>query len=69
MRAALCRRTGPAADVLKIADLPDPVPGSGEVLVRTRASGINPADVKRRAGWGGMAMGIPSSCRIAAGPA
>jgi NADPH:quinone reductase-like Zn-dependent oxidoreductase len=59
MRAALCRRTGPAADVLEIADLPDPVPGSGEVLVRIRASGVNPADVKRRAGWGGMAMGHP----------
>jgi NADPH2:quinone reductase len=59
MRAALYRRTGPAADVLEIADLPDPVPGSGEVLVRIRASGVNPADVKRRAGWGGMAMGHP----------
>ncbi|MFN6978630.1 MAG: NADPH:quinone reductase [Gemmobacter sp.] len=57
MRAALYRRTGPAGAVLAVTDLPDPEPGPGEVLVRVRASGINPADVKRRAGWGGMAMG------------
>lgn len=60
MRAALYRRTGPAAEVLEIVELPDPAPGPGEVLVRIMASGINPADVKRRAGWGGMAMGHPA---------
>ena len=59
MRAAVYRRTGPAAEVLELAELPDPVPGPGEVLVRLRASGINPADVKRRACWGGMAMAHP----------
>lgn len=57
MRAAAYRRTGPAADVLELTTLPDPTPGPGEVLVAVQASGINPADVKRRAGWGGMAMG------------
>jgi len=57
MRAAVYRRTGPAADVLDVTTLPDPTPGPGEVLVAVQASGINPADVKRRAGWGGMAMG------------
>ncbi|MDP2087407.1 MAG: NADPH:quinone reductase [Gemmobacter sp.] len=57
MRAAVYRRTGPAAEVLALETLPDPVPGPGEVLVGVQASGINPADVKRRAGWGGMAMG------------
>ncbi|MDO9525900.1 MAG: NADPH:quinone reductase [Gemmobacter sp.] len=35
----------------------DPDPAPQEVLVSVKASGINPADVKRRAGWGGMAMG------------
>lgn len=59
MRAAFYRRTGPAAKVLKIGDLPDPLPGPGEVLVRVRASGINPADVKRRGGWLGAAMDHP----------
>jgi NADPH:quinone reductase len=42
--------------VLEIGTLPDPRPAAGEVLVRIHASGINPADVKRRAGWGGLTM-------------
>lgn len=53
MRAAWYERTGPAAEVLKLGDLPDPVPGPGEVLVRVRASGVNPSDTKQRAGWRG----------------
>ncbi|MEM7721252.1 MAG: NADPH:quinone reductase [Pseudomonadota bacterium] len=57
MRAVYYDRTGPATDVLRLGNLPDPVVGPGDVLVRVAASGINPADVKRRAGWGGMAMG------------
>ena len=56
MRAAVYHKTGPAAQVLSIMDMPDPVPGVGEVLVRVHVSGINPADVKRRAGWNGMTM-------------
>ena len=56
MRAAFYTRTGPAEDVLEIGEQPDPVAGENEVLVRVRASGINPADVKRRAGWRGMGM-------------
>ena len=59
MRAAYYTRTGPAAEVLELADLPMPVAGPGEVLVRIGASGINPADVKRRAGWRGVAMAHP----------
>jgi len=57
MRAAFYRRTGPASEVIETGVLPDPIAGPGEVLVSVYASGINPADVKRRAGWGGMAMG------------
>ena len=60
MRAAVYRRTGPASEVLAIEEMPDPVPGPGEVLVRVRASGINPADVKRRAGWRGQPMDHPA---------
>lgn len=59
MRAAYYRRTGPAAEVLETGQQPDPAPGPGEVLVRVRASGINPADVKRRAGWLGAEMDHP----------
>lgn len=56
MRAAFYRRTGAASAVLEIGTLPEPCPAAGEVLVRIHASGINPADVKRRAGWGGLTM-------------
>ena len=56
VRAAYYRGTGPASQVLEIGTLTDPTPAPGEVLVRVHASGINPADVKRRAGWGGMQM-------------
>lgn len=59
MQAAYYSRTGPASQVLELGTLPDPEPGPGEVLVRVRASGINPADVKRRAGWNGMTMQHP----------
>lgn len=51
MLAATYTRTGPAAEVLKVGEVEAPVAGPGEVLVRVRASGINPSDVKRRAGW------------------
>lgn len=47
---ALCFDRFGAADVLEYRDLPDPRPGAGEVLVRTRAIGLNFADVYRRQG-------------------
>ncbi len=59
MRAIYYERTGPAAEVLSLGQMSDPHPAEGEVLVRIAASGINPADVKRRAGWGGLTMGHP----------
>jgi NADPH2:quinone reductase len=51
MRAAFWRRPGPARAVLELGAMPKPAPKEGEVLVRIAASGINPHDVKRRAGW------------------
>lgn len=62
MRAAVYRHKGPARDVLEITDLDLGAPGDGEVLVRLHASGINPSDVKLRAGIsvGGMAMPFPA---------
>jgi NADPH2:quinone reductase len=50
MKAAYYERTGPARDVLVVGELPDPVPGEGEVRVRLEWSGVNPSDVKARAG-------------------
>src|SRR5258705_91665 len=39
-----------AADVLKVAEVPQPVPGPGQVLVHVRAAGINPGETKIREG-------------------
>ena len=50
MRAAIYRSTGAARDVLRVEDVDRPEPGPGEVLVRVRASGVNPTDVKARSG-------------------
>jgi NADPH:quinone reductase len=50
MKAALYRSTGPAAEVLHVEELDRPQPGPGEVLVRVRASGVNPTDYKTRSG-------------------
>jgi NADPH:quinone reductase-like Zn-dependent oxidoreductase len=38
-------------EVEKLADLPRPVPGPGQLLVAVRAAGVNPADWKRRSGF------------------
>ncbi len=37
-------------EVVDLQDRPDPEPGSGEVLVRVRHAGLNPADLLQRAG-------------------
>ena len=50
MKAAWYEKTGDAADVLKVGELPDPSPGSNEVLISVKTSGINPSDVKTRSG-------------------
>jgi NADPH2:quinone reductase len=57
MRAAWYERNGPAADVLNVGEMPVPEPGPGEVRVRVIASGLNPTDVKSRAG--SRPMGYP----------
>jgi NADPH2:quinone reductase len=50
MRACLYDRTGPAREVLRIADVDRPEPGPGQVRVRVHLSGVNPTDVKSRGG-------------------
>ena len=50
MKAAWYEQFGAAAEVLTVGELEDPQPGPGEVLVRLRASAVNPSDVKKRAG-------------------
>jgi NADPH:quinone reductase len=43
MRALVCRRYGPPED-LELAELPDPAPRPGEVLIKVRAAAANFAD-------------------------
>ena len=50
MRAAWFEKFGSAQDVLQVGEREAPEAGSGEVLVRMATSGINPSDVKKRAG-------------------
>src|SRR5216684_2882953 len=50
MRAAYYERNGAARDVLRIGEIETPQPARGEVRVRLRTSGVNPSDVKSRAG-------------------
>jgi NADPH2:quinone reductase len=50
MKAVWFERFGPAAEVLQLGEKPLPSAAPGEVLVRVAASGVNPSDVKKRAG-------------------
>jgi NADPH2:quinone reductase len=59
MRAAFYERVGAAREVLEVAELPDPHPAAGEVRVRVHWSGVNPSDVKSRAGLRSAVMPFP----------
>jgi NADPH2:quinone reductase len=48
-------------EVLKLVELPVPVPGTGELLVKVRAAGINRPDVLQRKGGYPPPPGAPST--------
>jgi NADPH:quinone reductase-like Zn-dependent oxidoreductase len=58
MRAVLLRRHGPPR-VLRVEDVPAPVPGPGQVSVRLEAVGINYAEILSRRGLYGWAPKMP----------
>ncbi|TDQ48781.1 quinone oxidoreductase family protein [Actinorugispora endophytica] len=49
MRAIVIEETG-GPEVMRLAEVPDPVPGPGQVVVDVEARGVNFIDVYRRAG-------------------
>jgi NADPH:quinone reductase len=59
MKAAWYEKQGPAREVLVVGDMPDPVPGSGELRIRIAASGINPGDIRKRQDDFGLGMPYP----------
>src|ERR1700759_949541 len=63
-RASLTSLTGMRAvtiidKVLAVSDMPDPEPGSGEVLVKVHAAGLNGADMMQRKGHYPAPPGAP----------
>ena len=53
MRSVVVQRYGPAADVLEVCnDTPVPEPARDEILVRARATSVNPVDCTARNGYG-----------------
>ena len=58
MRAIRVREFG-EPEVLQIADVPDPEPAAGEVLVRIQAAGVNPFETYVRAGAYSELPGLP----------
>lgn len=50
MKSVYYDHFGNAADVLTLATLDTPIPAAGEVTVRMAFSGVNPSDIKARAG-------------------
>lgn len=56
MKAIIVHEFG-GPEVLRLDDVPDPVPGPGEVVVRVRAAGVNPVETYiRSGGYGRMAV-------------
>ena len=58
MRAVVISEPG-GPDVMRIEDVPDPVPGPDEVLVTIAAAGVNRADIMQRQGFYPPPPGAP----------
>ena len=59
MQGAFYEQTGPASEVLRIGEVPTPFPDPGEVRVKIAWSGVNPSDVKTRAGLRSKTLPFP----------
>ena len=61
MRAMVIEELG-GPEVLKLAEVPTPEPGPGEVLIRVANAGVNPADWKDREGRTAIFFTIEFPC-------
>lgn len=59
MKAIVLRDFGPA-DNLKVEEVEQPSPGPNQVLVRVRATSVNPADAGVRSGMFGKMVSLPA---------
>jgi NADPH:quinone reductase len=59
MKAAWYEKQGPAREVLRVGEMDDPKPGSGEVRIRIAISGVNPGDIRKRQDSFGYGMTYP----------
>src|SRR5216683_2877263 len=59
VRAAWYEQQGSPRESLVVGEMPDPVPGDGEVRIALTVSGMSPGDMKKRAGWPGSPMTFP----------
>jgi NADPH2:quinone reductase len=58
MKAILVEEFG-GPEVMRLREVPDPVAGPGQVVVRVRAAGVNPVDVYIRAGMYAVKPALP----------
>jgi NADPH:quinone reductase-like Zn-dependent oxidoreductase len=58
MRAVWINENG-GSEVLTYGEMPEPVPGPGEVLVRLQAAALNRLDLWTRNGWPGIKIEFP----------
>jgi NADPH:quinone reductase-like Zn-dependent oxidoreductase len=58
VKAAAFYEYGPP-EAMQYADIPDPVPGPGEVLIRVQACGVNHSDLDSRAGTSRWSFPLP----------
>ncbi len=61
MRAVVLDRFGDPADVLRVADVPVPEPGPGEVRVRMLAAPVNPSDLMMVRGIYSIRPALPAT--------
>jgi NADPH:quinone reductase-like Zn-dependent oxidoreductase len=61
MKAVVCDQWGDPEQVLQLRDVPEPMPGPGEVRVRMLASPINPSDLLMVRGGYGRQPRLPAT--------